>query len=171
MRTVKNLLLVMIFSIATVGTYYAQTEFELPENVKLKNKEDYEKYEEDFVNAAKWLEETDLNKETEKRQKVNAFVIEWISGSPTISVEISAELGKIYGDNAQLLGVYLASYGRHCIENKESTQFSATKAALLSMITVYKKGIKITKSKEMEKILKLSDEKLDEYIKTKLKAK
>jgi hypothetical protein len=148
----------------------AQTKFDVPQNVTLKVAEDYPKYETEVVNAAKWLEETDLNKETDKRQKVNAFVLQWASGSPTVSLEINEQLGKIYGDNAQLLGMYIASYCRHYIENKSSaTKFSATKAALISMMNVYKKKIDIKKSKEMEKILKLSDTELDAYIKEKLK--
>lgn len=170
MKKAQKWLLVLFLAMGTLGVNYAQTDFELPDNIKLKSKEDYSKYESDFINAAKWLEETDLNKETEKRQKVNAFVIEYVSGSPTITIEISSQIGKLYEDNPQLLAIYLASYGRHSLENKDATKFTSTKAAVVSMMNVYKKGIKISKNKEMDKIIKLSDEKLDDYIKTKLKA-
>ncbi|MEO5889443.1 MAG: hypothetical protein ABIQ31_04280 [Ferruginibacter sp.] len=66
------------------------------------------------------LKQTDLDKEKEKQRNVNAFVMQWITGSPIISV--------------------------------------------------YKKGIEISKNKEMKKLIKLTDEKkLDDYIKDKLK--
>jgi hypothetical protein len=138
--------------------------------VELNSASDFVKYENDIIQAAKWLEETDLNKETEKRNAVNAFAIKWISGSPTITVEVNDALGKIYGDNNQLLALYLASYSRNYIELKEkATKQTATKAGIVSMINVYKKGIEITKSKEMDKVIKLEKEdKIDGYITTKL---
>ena len=165
--TVKNLFLLCVFlTIVNIPTIKAQVTFDVPQNVDLKSKEDYAKYEALVIDAAKWLEATDLDKEPEKRQQVNAFVLQWISGSPTLNVEITTQLSKIYGKNFQLLGVYLASYARSFLENKNTaTKFSATKAGLISMMNVYEKAIGISKSKEMEKLIKLTDEnKLDDYI-------
>ncbi|MFN4314320.1 MAG: hypothetical protein ACK4E0_08510 [Chitinophagaceae bacterium] len=166
MRNLKILTLSLLFSFFCVTGLHAQNNFELPSNVVLEAKEDYAKYETAMVDAAKWLEETDLGKEPDKRQEVNAFVLQWVSGSPTVSVEINEHLSKIYGKNIQLIGVYLASYCRHYIENKgTATKASATKAALTSMMNVYKKGIAIKKSKEMDKLIKQAEEgKLDEYV-------
>lgn len=148
----------------------AQKDFEVPQSVELKTKEDYTKYENAIIEAAKWLEETDLNKEAEKRQQVNSFIIQWVSGSPTVSVDLTEQLAKVYGKNAQLLALYLGSYAKEYLENKSiATKFSATKAGLISMMNVYKKGIEISKSKEMDKLIKMaSDNKLDEYINSKL---
>jgi hypothetical protein len=162
----KALFLGLVFGLASVLTAQAQTKFEIPPNVELKTKDDYAKYETAIIAAAKWLEETDLNKEADKREQVNAFVLQWLSGSPTISVDINEQLGKTYGKNIQLLGIYLASYTRNFLENKgTATKFTATKAGLVSMMNVYKRGIGISKSKEMEKLIKLTDEnKLDDYI-------
>lgn len=166
----KTILMCLLFGLSATLRVQGQINFEVPQNVELNAKDDYAKYETDMINAAKWLEETDLNKEADKRQQVNAFVLKWITGSPTVNVEISKQLGKIYDNNIQLLGIYLASYARNYLENKSTaTTFSATKAGLLSMMNVYKKGIEISKSKEMEKVIKLADEnKLDEYINDKL---
>ena len=78
----KLILLTSVFATINFATLNGQTKFEVPQNVELKSKEDYSKDETTIIDAAKWLEETDLNKETEKRQQVNSFVIQWISGSP-----------------------------------------------------------------------------------------
>jgi hypothetical protein len=166
MRKFKLLLACLLAVVLNNIASRAQTSFEVPSNVVLEAKEDYAKYETAVVDAAKWLEETDLGKEPDKRLEVNAFVLQWVSGSPTVSVEINEHLSKIYGKNIQLIGVYLASYSRHYIENKgTATKASATKAALTSMMNVYKKGISIKKSKEMDKLIKQAEEgKLDEYV-------
>ena len=159
-------ILSLAFMLTGFLTAQAQSNFEVPQNAVLKTEADFAKYEPAMIAAAKWLEETDLDKEQEKRQQTNAFVLEWISGSSTISVEINEQLGKIYGKNVQLLGLYLASYASNFIENKgTATKFTATKAGLASMMNVYKKGIDISKSKEMEKLIKLAaGNKLDDYI-------
>ena len=167
----KIFILCLVFGLTSILTVQGQTKFEVPQNVELTSKEDYAKYEPAIIDAAKWLEETDLNKEAEKRQQVNAFVLQWVSGSPTVNVDINEQLGKIYGKNAQLLGLYLASYTRTFLENKSTaTKFLATKAGLISIMNVYKKGIEISKSKEMDKLIKLTEEnKLDDYINEKFK--
>jgi hypothetical protein len=107
-----------------------------------------------------------LDKETEKRKQVNGFVSQWVSGSPTVNVDIGENLLKLYGKNAELLGIYIASYARNFLENRNTaTKFSATKAGLTSMMNVYEKGINVSRSKELEKLIKLTEEnKLDQYI-------
>jgi len=164
-------LLTSALAIMNFVTLHAQTNPDIPQNVELKSKEDYAKYETTIIKAAKWLEETDLNKEPGKRQQVNSFVIQWISGSPDITVDLTEQLGKVYGKNPQLLALYMAAYAGNFIENKDSaTKFTATKAGLISIMNVYKKGIEITKSKEMDKLISLtSDNKLDDYIRNKFK--
>lgn len=161
----KVLLLSSIFALASVMTVQGQTKFEVPQKVELNTEADYAKYEKSIIDAAKWLEATDLNKEAEKRQQVNGFVLQWLSGSPNVTVDINEQLGALFENNAQLLGIYLASYTRNFLEQKSAaTKFSAVKAGLLSMINVYKKGIDISKNKEMDQLLKLNDAQLDNYI-------
>ncbi len=162
----KRRVLLFVMTVLTALSAQSQTTFEVPKNVILKSDPDFEKYEKDVIDAAKWLEETDINKQVEKRQEVNAFVIKWISGSPTISVEVNDSLAKIYGENNQLLALYLASYTRNYLELKsQATKQTAIKAGLISIMNVYKKGIDIKKNKEMEKVIKLNEQnKLEDYI-------
>jgi hypothetical protein len=156
---------VMVMLLAcSISVVSAQSDFELPADVSLKSKDDYAKHENTFVGAARWLEETDLNVQEDKRQRLNAFVIQYLTGSPTVHVQISEAVTKLYGKNEQLLAIFLASYGRHVIENKGADNLMIIKGAITSMMNVYKKGINISKSKEMEKVMKLTDAALDDYI-------
>jgi len=170
MKILKLITLIFILAITTT-TISAQTKFEVPQNVELKVKEDYAKYETDMINAAKWLEETDLDKETVKRKEVGNFAMQWIMGCPTFNIDLTEQLTKIYGKNLDLLLLYMASYSRYFLENKTTaTKPAGIKAGLLSIMAVYKKGILITKSKEMDKLIKATDDnKLDDYIKDKFK--
>ena len=150
------------------GAHYsfAQAQFEVPENFELKTQDDTAKYETAIIGAAKWLEETDLNKERDKRQQVISFVLRWLEASPSVNLELTDPIAKLYEKNDLLLGVFLASYARNAVENKSTrSKFSPTKAAVTSMISVYKKGVAIAKSRQMENVVKLAGEnKLDEFI-------
>ena len=147
----------------------SQNKFELPKTIVLETEQDYKKYEGDIIKAAKWLEETDLDKETNKRKEINDFLMKWIMGTSAVTVEIKEPLINLCGENENLLALFAASYSRNFLENKKSaTKFTATRAGITSMINVYKKGIAVTKSTELEKAIKLYDQgKLDQYIKSK----
>jgi hypothetical protein len=164
---ITTLLLLICFFASPV---FSQSNFEVPAGYELKAKEDYARYESAIVEAAKWLEETDLDKEKAKRQEVNTFLIQWISGSPDVSIEIHPAVADLYGKNEQLLAVYMAGAARYQIENKGSAdRMKGIKAGIVSMSTVYKKGIAVKKVKELDKLLKFSDTELDAYIAEKIK--
>ncbi|MBI3234279.1 MAG: hypothetical protein HYZ42_09600 [Bacteroidetes bacterium] len=78
-------------------------------------------------------------------------------------------INNVCGNNQHLLAIYIANYCRYHIENKLIvTKRLATKAGLLSIMGVYKKGIKIEENKEMKKLIKLSnDGKLDDFVRSK----
>jgi len=169
----KKQFLLAAFALVLLNTVKlrAQTNFEVPAGIEFTVKEDYAKHEANVIAASKWLEENDLDKELQKRKEVSAFVMKWIMGSPTVNVSLTPQLMKVYGKNSNLLVIYMGSYTRFYLENKSTaTSPAATKAGLISMMNVYKKGIEITKNKEMEKVIKAADDnKLDDYITDKFK--
>ena len=160
-------LIFVLFLSALMGKLsYAQTQFDVPENIVLKTPADYASYESTIIDVAKWLEGNDLNKEPDKRQAIIDFVLRWLEGSTAIVLELTDPVSKLYDKNDPLLGVFLASYARNALENKSTpSKFNATKAAVISIMMVYKKGISIEKNKQMEKAIKMANEnKLDEFI-------
>jgi len=161
-----GLYVLLIFVLFNTQLSFAQKKFDVPEKYEMNSAADYAKYEEAIINAARWLENTDLDKELDKRQKVNAFVLKWIAGSPTVTIELSEGIGKLCSKNEELFGIYLSAYSRSVLENKKTTtKFLATKASLLAILKVYRKGIGINKNKEMDRLSRMEeDNKLDAYI-------
>jgi hypothetical protein len=161
-RLLSILMLVFIFN----TTISAQTKFNVPANYQLNVKEDYAKYEADIITAAKWLEEIDLDQDEAKRKEVSAFVMKWILGSPTVNVDLTQKIMDLYKKNDKILINYMAAYSAYWLQNKATaTKSAGIKAGLISMMHVYKKDIAIKKNKEMDKLIKLTEEnKLDQYI-------
>jgi len=140
-----------------------QSKFELPKNIELKTKEDYTKYEHAVVSAEQWMEETDLDQQTEKRQAINQFIVQWVSGSPTVTISLDESLAQLTEKNPDLLALYLASYSKYIIEHKsDPSNFNAARAALTSISKVYRKGIDVYRNKKLEG-LKDSTQ-IEEYI-------
>ncbi|HEY6503394.1 MAG TPA: hypothetical protein VIZ28_05410 [Chitinophagaceae bacterium] len=164
-----NLILCSAFFLVT-GNIYSQT-FEVPQNYELKQAADYTKYEKDIIEAAKWLKETPLNEQTDKRKEVSKFVVTWVNGSPTVNVEINPTIMDFEKKNEGMLTIYMASSARFVLENNYSKDMrSKHKAALRDMISVYKSGKGIKKDKKMDKLIKSDDEgKIDEWLSENLK--
>jgi hypothetical protein len=161
----KPLLLSLLFVVLGILPLVAQTTFEVPENYVLEHDSDYAKYEADIIAASVWLAETDLDKETDKRNKVNAFVLKWLAGSPTVSINIYNEVTKLYDGNP-ILTVFLSAYARYVLEHKtEKGIYTPTKVGLQALMAIYKKGIGIKPNKHMDKMIKMDAKgKLDDYI-------
>ena len=62
--------------------------------------------------------------------------------------------------------IYFAGFSRYYIEHKtEKPKFEAQKAGLISAMNVYKKGVGIKNSPELDQLVKLTEQgKLDDYV-------
>lgn len=164
----KWLLVSVVIILFSIAAFPAQAQHwpEFPDDSQLKEKADYAKYESLMKDVADWLEETDLDKQPELRQEVNVFVLRWLTGSPNVTIVVSSEFANLVEKNPKLIAVYMARYASYCITNNAyKDPAPPTKAALLSLVKVYQKGIDVTKTKAIKKLLAAIDEnKLDEYI-------
>jgi hypothetical protein len=158
----KRYLFFAIYLIIISGTYsLAQT------NLPNAAKDELSTSETQVLKAANWIISTGLTVELEKRKPVNSIVLKWYIDTITLNIKLVENLSAIYGDNSDLLMMFFAGYSKYYLENKKTTTNSAaTKAGLLSLINVYKRGIGVTKGEELEKLVALADaNKLDDYVK------
>ena len=103
----KNLKLLFAFMLLFfVFTTINAQDFQVPKNYTLKVADDYKKLEKDVVDCVNWLENTPINKDENKRTDANAFFMQWITGSPDVSVAISSyvlDLTENFMDNPERL--------------------------------------------------------------------
>ncbi len=145
-----------------LGSYFTicfAQEFEIPQNVALEKKEDYIKYEKDIIAATGWLEATPLGKDDDKRKLVSAFVLQWITGSPTVSIEINTAVTKIADKNPEMLIMLMAAYTRYALQNNyETDKLKCFTAAMKSVINLYNAGGDVKKNKTIEKAISADKE-------------
>jgi hypothetical protein len=168
MKSILTATLVLFLSLPALFVQ-AQDRPEFPE---LAVKEDYAKSEALFQQITTWLTETDLDQQEALRMESNAFILKWITGSPTVTVGIDEHIVGLVDKNTQLLAIFMANYASFCISNKENkSTLNPTRAGLLAMVKVYKKGIAIKKTRALDKLATAVDKnELDDYIAKNLKS-
>lgn len=141
------------------------------QNYVLEKAEDYAKYEQDVVAATKWLIETPINTEADKRAKVNAFLLKWFEGTPSITFNINADIVTFIEESPESFMIYLAGWASYCIENNDyKNELQGNIRGIESVIAFYNANKKTTgKIKTIERYKKLKKKgKLEKHLQSKL---
>lgn len=163
MKNIKFIIVLLL----TSQMIFAQ-DFEIPKNIKLEQESDYLKYEEDVLNGINWLENTGVQDYITKRENISAFVLEWIMGTPTISIGLQAFQINLTKKNPELLTSFLGGWTKFAIENpsKKEDAIKANIEGFKSLTKVYaaNKGKGMKKDNKIEKLIKLNLEELKEWV-------
>jgi hypothetical protein len=143
--------------IALVSSYsFAQTS-DLLDKIP-SGKEEFIASEKKVINTINWLENTPLDQEVNKRKIQNAYLVAWLTNSPTVTIEVNSRILTFTKKNSELLVTFMGGWTKYCLENNYSTDLvKCNTAGIQSAIKVYKKGIAIKKDKAMEKLIELDD--------------
>lgn len=145
-------------------------EYTVPKNVKFENKEDYAPYEPQVLETIKWLLNTSLGKEANKRTEANTFLMMWLTGTPNVSININADLLTFIKENTELLMPFMAGCVQYCLENSYSKDnIQIHKAGIEAAVAFYRKNRGyLKKDSNIEKYERLIEKgKLEEGIKKK----
>lgn len=142
-------------------------EFEPITDVILEKPEDYSNYHQDVLHAIEWLQATPINSEKEKRNLVNGFLVQWMSGSP--DVKITLRPGMIpFQDQPDHLMAFLAGWIKNSLTNNVTkNDMINAHAATLHVLEFYEKNKPFTgKIRSLEKLKRIkAKNKLEAHIK------
>ena len=149
---------ILVLSIFNSAKIFCQ-DFKVPENYVFNTKDDYDKYEKDVINCVNWIENTPISQDAETRTRANAFIMKWVTGSPTVSLTLNDKIiSKITANNPQLLIFFIGGWTRYSLENNYSRdKVKGTCAGLKCLVNVYKKGIGVNKDKDIDKLVDIID--------------
>ncbi|MCL7755107.1 hypothetical protein [Polaribacter sp. Z022] len=151
-----------------VSTSLLAQEVEIPNNLKLENKEDYKKTEQLVLNSTEWLLKTPISENPIKRKDINAFLMKWMSGSPTVSIELVS--GIVPLECADCLMSFMSGWTKYSLENNYSkNKVDCALAGAENAIEFYEKNkSELGKNSDMEKLIKRNKKgKLKKYIESK----
>jgi hypothetical protein len=111
-------------------------------------KEQFAATENFVIEAAKWLEATQIGKDMDQRIKINAFVVAWLTNSPSVNMTVGKMSLNLSEKNPQLMIMFMAGYARYVLENNYSKdELKANLAGVKSAINLYNLGGEIKKNK------------------------
>ena len=163
----KKSLIIIAFLFACCFGMNAQSTV-IPKEIKLETKEDYDKTESLVLESIDWLSENPIPYKKNKRKELNAFLITWVSGSPTVSVELVE--GIVPADCPDCLMMLIGGWVKYSLTNDYSTnKKEAALAGINMLIDFYSTNKKsLGKNKVAENLIKLKKKgELEQFIKSK----
>lgn len=135
--------------------------------IDLVTKEDYAKYEEKFIKDFNWIFETPIGVNPTKRKKTNTFLMQWMIGSPNVSIELSEKI-VTYMDCGDCLMIFMGGWTKYSLGTNKFSKLEANLVGTESVIEFYMfNKSKIGKNNKIEKFIKLKEKgKLEKYIKS-----
>lgn len=111
-----------------------------------------------ILESIDWLEDTPHDQEADKRQMLNALLLQWLTDSKDVTVELNAIVLDYTKKNEDFLFIFMGGYARYCIQNNYSKDaLKGSLAGLKSIIKVYKMGNGVKKDKNIEKLVELDN--------------
>ena len=121
-------------------------------------KEEFTASEPNVINTVNYLETSSIDKEGDVWRAQASLLIQWISGSPQVKIEMREKILTFIKKNPELMAVYLGGWTKFVLQNNYSSdQLQGNLAGLRSAIKVYKAGNGLKKDKEMDKYVKMEE--------------
>lgn len=164
---IRRLSLMTFFAVLAAINLQAQSS-ELLEHLP-QTKEQFIASEKNVLATIDWLENTPIKEDEEKHKVQYALLLAWITNSPTVTIEVNADMIKFADKNSELLMMFMAGWTKYALQNnysKEVTQ--GTMAGIRCAAKVYKGG-GLKKDKEMQKLIDMDDKgELEKWVSEKL---
>lgn len=119
-----------------------------------------------------WLETTPFDDEGIDRLNQKALFLGWITNTPTVTLELNANVMTFTDKNPDLILTFMGGWTRFALENDYSTDnVGGSIAGIRSVIKVYKDQ-SLKKDKEVEKLIELEAKgELEDWVKEQMKKK
>lgn len=148
---------------------FSQEDYIVPD-YNLKIADDYKPLELEVIKAYEWLMESPASIKHPLRKDASKFVLEWIMGSPYVTVELHDQI-ITFMDNSECLVIFLGAWNKLALEKRDINNIDGNIAGLEAMILFYTKNkVFLGEDKNIEKYVKLKEKgKLKSFIESKLK--
>lgn len=155
----KNICCLILLSIPILSAGQDSTiVFEIPKNWESTMEANYAAHEKDIIACADWLENSPIDKNEKKRKEANAFLMKWLTGTKSISINLNADILMPYcKKNEHFLFIFLAGWARYALKNNyDSDELTGYMEGFKSILHTYSQGGGVKKDKEMDKLTEIN---------------
>ncbi len=128
-------------------------------------KEQFISSEKNVLATIEWIENTPIDQEKDKHKEQYALLVGWLTNTPTVTLEINANILIFTKKNSELLMFFMAGWTKYSLENNYSNDvLQGNLAGIRSAINIYSKG-GLKKDKKMDRLIKLDEnDELDKWV-------
>jgi len=161
-----SLFLLMACLVAT--TSFAQDpDLKKLDRYEFDSEEDYEAFEEDFLNCYTWLQNNPVTHPS--RILANGIVVKWLTGTPSVTIKLSSYVTEFSEKNPDLLILFMGGWAAYTLEvgKANADDLEANMKGMEAVLDYYEKGeaFGLVKDGKAQKFIKLRDKgKLRAYI-------
>lgn len=140
-------------------------EIQIPDDIQLESKKDFQDHEKLVLQSIEWIQNTPLSQNPSKRREINAFLMKWMSGTPSITIELVSGLVPL--ECSECLMLFMSGWTKYSIENNYSQdKLKCALAGVEMTVAFYEKNkSELGKKSEMEKLIKRKKKgKLEKYV-------
>lgn len=130
----------------------------MPEGIKLAEPADYLENQEFAMEAIDWLINSPIDSTEYSRSEYNAFCMEWLSGHPTIKVELESEILPFAEHYPDLFYIHSLAAARYLALNPSSSKLEYNMEGLKAVCKSVKMSKGLVQNKALADIVKLNDE-------------
>ena len=166
MKTLK-LLVVTLFLTSSLNGFAQDVENLNVEDISFASKLDYIDFEEDVLLYIDWLENNPLKHKD--RKKVNAVVVAWLTGTPSVTISIHSYITTYTSKNKDFIVLFMAGWAQKALDNKDEklSDLEGNMAGVNAILEYYAKGkeFDVKRDKKIEQLLEYKENgKLEEFI-------
>ncbi|UOQ74460.1 hypothetical protein [Hymenobacter cellulosilyticus] len=165
----KHILLLALGLLTCSGAALAQT-YSVPTDYSFQAPADYARYDNQVIETVKWLEVTPQGKEAAQRQAANRFLLQWMTGTPAVSVQLQDYVGKLVGKEPDMLMLFMAGWSRYQLQHPdEKDAVVLNTEGLKTVLKGYQAG-GFKRNKQLETLVPLQEKgTLSDWVKGQLK--
>jgi hypothetical protein len=149
--------------------YVSAQQSQLLSNIP-ETKEQFISSEKNVLATIDWMENTPIDQEKDKHKEQYALLLGWLTNTPTITLEINANILIFTKKNSELLMFFMAGWTKYSLENNYSNDvLQGNLAGIRSAINIYNEG-GLKKDKKMQKLVELDEKgELEKWVSEELK--
>lgn len=157
----KHFLLILMVTLTRVAL--SQT-LEVPKNYVFKTSADYTAANEQVMRCIDWLLQTPAAEQPDQHKEAQTFLLQWLTGTPEVSMEINANILTFMQSSPDLLMIFMSGWAKYALESKDNSKISGNIAGLEAVMDYYKKN-NLPNDKNVERFIKMKEKRtLQAYV-------